>query len=163
MLRLSTNRIISLLGSNRNTHHLEVLSNRDPKTSKDSKTSTIPHSRNSNQLAVFACISYILSPSPATISSGYTEPLFSILSFTGILCAIKQYSSMRWRWMYGVLATVCFAGATSTRSLGVLNVVIVAWMGGVVPFWEAVTGGRGLGWKRSFGVSKIDAGCHAVD
>jgi hypothetical protein len=150
------NRIIMLLGSNRNTDHHEVLSGPNPKASTDSKTSTIPHSRNPNQLAVFACISYILSPSPATISSGYTEPLFSILSFTGILCAIKQYSSssMRCKWMYGALATMCFAGATSTRSLGVLNVVLVAWMGGVVPLWEAVIGGRGLGWKRRFsGVS----------
>jgi hypothetical protein len=32
--------------------------------------------------------------------------------------------------------------------------VLVAWMGGVVPLWEAVIGGRGLGWKRRFsGVS----------
>ncbi len=97
----------------------------------------------SKYLALTASLIYILSPSPATIASGYTEPPFAAMTFSGILCLIhlnNPHNLGRWRKaFFGIGAAAAFAVATSLRSLGVLNVGMVGWLGVVIPLKRLLT------------------------
>jgi hypothetical protein len=116
---------------------------------QSSPTSRYPASRD---LAFIASLLYILSPSPATVASGYTEAPFAALTFTGILCLVHLTNAPdreRWRKVLcGVCATLAFSAATTLRSLGVLNAGMVGWLGVVLPIWNLFT-------ARSHGISMV--------
>ncbi|OXG37989.1 GPI mannosyltransferase 2 [Cryptococcus neoformans Gb118] len=62
--------------------------------------------------AFLTSLLYLLPPT-ATPSAPYTEPIYSLLTFSGIyLLSIKRQM---------VLAGLCFAGATTVRSTGIFN------------------------------------------
>lgn len=62
--------------------------------------------------AFLTSLLYLLPPT-ASPSAPYTEPIYSLLTFSGIyLLSIKRQM---------VLAGLCFAGATTIRSTGIFN------------------------------------------
>jgi hypothetical protein len=89
--------------------------------------------------ALYATGLYILTTSPATASSPYTEPLFAFLTCTGlwlILPSRISKTSGAELVISKVLGLLCLAGATATRSLGILNVIIVIWQGFLQPVYQ---------------------------
>ncbi|KJE02009.1 GPI mannosyltransferase 2 [Cryptococcus gattii NT-10] len=64
--------------------------------------------------ALLTSLLYLLPPT-ATPSAPYTEPIYSLLTFSGIyLLSIKRQM---------VLAGLCLAGATTVRSTGIFNLI----------------------------------------
>ncbi|KAL7415352.1 hypothetical protein BDY24DRAFT_273677 [Mrakia frigida] len=85
---------------------------------------------------------YILSPSPGALISPYTEPLYALFTFSGMLASTSP-SDSKHRLPRLLLATLFFAAATSVRPLGIMNAGYLIW-GVVVEPWLQ---GRGRGWK----------------
>lgn len=78
---------------------------------------------------------YILSPSPGALVSPYTEPLYAVLSFSGMLLSLPPPSSgCKLRALRLTGAAVCFAGSTSVRPTGMLNAGFLVWYGLVGPW-----------------------------
>jgi phosphatidylinositol glycan class V len=89
--------------------------------------------------ALYATALYILTTSPATASSPYTEPLFAFLTCTGlwlILPSRISKTSGAELVISKVLGLLCLAGATATRSLGILSVIAVIWQGFLQPIYQ---------------------------
>ncbi|OSD00408.1 glycosyltransferase family 76 protein [Trametes coccinea BRFM310] len=73
----------------------------------------------SQNIAFLASLLSLLPSSPATLRiAGYTEPFFTFLSYSGMLLCARR------RWM---LATCCFAAATTFRSNGIFLCGFIAW------------------------------------
>lgn len=86
--------------------------------------------------ALYASYLYILTTSPATASSPYTEPLFAFLTCTGLYLVLPSRISKKSGAsliLSKILGLVCLAAATGTRSLGILNTLVVAWQGFLQP------------------------------
>ncbi|CED83330.1 Predicted Dolichyl-phosphate-mannose-protein mannosyltransferase [Phaffia rhodozyma] len=92
----------------------------------------------SRQFAKLTWMLYILSPSPGPSISPYTEPMYALLSFSGMLLLAPSHASLamqraavdsiRWKEaVKGLVAVGCFAGATAVRPLGVMNVGYLGW------------------------------------
>lgn len=86
--------------------------------------------------ALYASYLYILTTSPATASSPYTEPLFAFLTCTGLYLVLpsrickKSGASLV---LSKIIGLVCLAAATGTRSLGILNTLVIAWQAFLQP------------------------------
>ncbi|KAI8592902.1 GPI mannosyltransferase 2 [Geranomyces variabilis] len=72
-----------------------------------------------------AAILFAITPAGLFMSAIYTESLFALLSFSGMLC----FSNGR-----SVLAALLWAGATLVRANGVLHAGFFIWAGAVAPF-----------------------------
>jgi Gpi18-like mannosyltransferase len=68
--------------------------------------------------ALTATLFYLLSPTPAVLSSPYTEPTFALMTFSGMFLATKRRI---------MLASLCLAGATSMRATGVFASGVLGW------------------------------------
>lgn len=89
--------------------------------------------------AIYATGLYILTTSPVTSSSPYTEPLFACLTCTGfwlILPSRISKSSGAELIISKVLGLLCLIAATATRSLGILNALPVIWQGFIQPIFQ---------------------------
>ncbi|KAJ9105768.1 hypothetical protein QFC20_004255 [Naganishia adeliensis] len=86
--------------------------------------------------ALYASYLYILTTSPATASSPYTEPLFAFLTCTGLYLVLPSRISKKSGAslvLSKILGLVCLAAATGTRSLGILNMLVIAWQAFLQP------------------------------
>ncbi|KAI9059428.1 glycosyltransferase family 76 protein [Trametes sanguinea] len=73
----------------------------------------------SRNIAFLASLLSLLPSSPVTLRiAGYTEPFFTFLSYSGMLCCARK------QWL---LATCCFAAATTFRSNGIFLCGFIAW------------------------------------
>lgn len=91
---------------------------------------------NNKTFGLYASYLYIVTTSPATASSPYTEPLFAFLTCTGLYLVLPARMSKRsgaGLVVSKILGLLCLAGATGTRSLGILNTLVVVWQGFLQP------------------------------
>lgn len=89
--------------------------------------------------ALYATGLYILTTSPATASSPYTEPLFAFLTCTGLWLILPSRISKASGGELVIskaLGLICLVGATATRSLGILSVLPVIWQGFLQPIYQ---------------------------
>jgi GPI mannosyltransferase 2 len=76
----------------------------------------------SRRIARVASLIYLLSPSPGALVSPYTEPIYALLTFTGMLLVEDSCNLLS----LGA-ATACFAASTSVRPTGLLNGGYLIW------------------------------------
>ncbi len=70
----------------------------------------------SNRHAALATLLFILNPASVFMTVPYTESLFAMLSFAGMLC--WKYATQQGRLVWYCAAALCFAMATLLRSNG---------------------------------------------
>lgn len=102
----------------------------------------------SRRFAYLTSTLYILSPSPGASLSPYTEPLYALLTFSGMLLlpdASSLFSLSSTAKLMGAIC--CWAGATAVRPLGVLNVGYLGWALVIRPSFID----EAFGWRKRIG------------